>query len=182
MPLLPSLVLRVAHTAELSPDIRAIIRELLDLTFDSDFNDDDWDHALGGLHTLAFLEERLVGHAALVQRAFLLGEVPQRVGYLEAMGIHPDCQRQGIGRAIMERINHQVAWGYDFGALSTSAAGLGLYRSCAWEVWQGPLSVMTSLGLRATPEEEDGVLVYAPAGGVDLHLSLTCEFRRGDVW
>jgi aminoglycoside 2'-N-acetyltransferase I len=178
----PGLVIQVKHTAHLSAETRTVIHDLLNLTFSGDFSDDDWDHALGGLHTLTYLEGRLVGHAALVQRAFLWGDLPRRVGYLEAMAVHPDCQRRGIGRVIMERINQQVAWSYDLGALSASDEGLGLYLSCGWAVWEGPLRVMTASGLRDTPEDEGGVLVYVPSGMVDLTLPLTCEIRSGDVW
>lgn len=174
----PDLSLRVRHTAHLPEGTRAALRELLDAVYGDSFSDDDWDHALGGLHTLAWL----VGHAALVGRAFLLGDMPRRVGYLEAMGVHPAAQRRGIGRAILRRVNLQVARGYDLGALSSSDEGLGLYRAGGWAVWRGPLGVMTPGGIVPTPEEAGGVLVYAPAGDLSLTLPLTCDFRSGDVW
>ncbi|WP_240319516.1 GNAT family N-acetyltransferase [Deinococcus wulumuqiensis] len=177
-----ALTLRVRHTAHLPGAGRAALRELLDTVYGGDFSGEDWDHALGGLHTLAFLEGRLVGHAALVGRALLVGSEPRRAGYLEAMGVHPAVQRRGIGRAILRRVNRQVARGYDFGALSASDEGLGLYRAEGWEVWRGPLAVLTPGGLVPTPEEAGGVLVYAPAGELDLSQSLTCDFRSGDVW
>lgn len=183
MPSLPlSPALSVRHTAHLSARTRAALRDLLGTVYGDDFSADDWDHALGGLHTLAHLEGRLVGHAALVQRAFVVGDLPRRVGYLEAMGVHPAVQRRGIGGAILRRVNLQVRRGYGFGALSASDEGLGLYRAGGWEVWRGPLGVMTPGGRVATPEEEGGVLVYAPAGHPDLTLPLTCDFRSGDVW
>lgn len=179
---LPPLSLTVRHTAHLPEATRAALRDLLGTVYGDDFSGDDWDHALGGLHTLAFLEGRLVGHAALVGRAFLVGDTPRRVGYLEAMGVHPEVQRRGIGAAILRRVNRQVARGYDFGALSASDEGFGLYRAGGWEVWRGPLAVLTPGGVVPTPEEAGGVLVYAPAGGLDLDLPLTCDFRSGDVW
>ncbi|WP_104992197.1 GNAT family N-acetyltransferase [Deinococcus sp. NW-56] len=178
----PGLSLRGRHTAHLPGGTRAALRELLDLVYEGDFSSDDWDHALGGLHTLAWLDGRLVGHAALVGRAFLLGDTPRRVGYLEAMGVHPAAQRRGIGRAILRRVNLQVARGYDLGALSSSDEGLALYRAGGWAVWRGPLGVMTPGGIVPTPEEAGGVLVYAPAGNLNLTLPLTCDFRGGDVW
>lgn len=98
------------------------------------------------------------------------------------MGVHPALQRRGIGRAILRRVNLQVARAYDFGALSASDEGLGLYRAEGWAVWPGPLGVMTPGGTVPTPEEAGGILVYAPAGDLDLTLPLTCDLRSGDVW
>ncbi|MDL2344457.1 GNAT family N-acetyltransferase [Deinococcus sp. MIMF12] len=178
----PGLSLRVRHTAFLPGSTRAALRELLNAVYGDSFSDDDWDHALGGLHTLARLEGQLVGHAAVVQRAFLVGDAPRRVGYLEAMGVHPAVQRRGIGRAMLRRVNLQVTRAYDLGALSASDEGLGLYRAGGWAVWRGPLGVMTPGGVVPTPEEAGGVLVYAPAGELHPHLPLTCDFRSGDVW
>ncbi|MBB5235076.1 hypothetical protein [Deinococcus budaensis] len=90
MPTSPVLSLRVRHTAYLPGTARAALRALLG----DDFSEDDWDHALGGLHTLAWLEGQLVGHAALVQRTLLVGDTPRRVGYLEAVG---GCTRRCSG-------------------------------------------------------------------------------------
>ncbi|MPY65973.1 GNAT family N-acetyltransferase [Deinococcus sp. SDU3-2] len=179
-------VTEVRHTADLSAPTRRAVRELLAAAYGEDFSDDDWDHALGGLHTLAWLGGRLIGHAALVQRTLLVGDAPRRVGYLEAMAVHPAWQRRGVGRTLLRQVNAQVTRAYDFGALSTSDEGLGLYQAGGWRVWRGPLRVMTPAGVRETPEEGGGVLVYAPAGTLDAAQEegapLTCEFRRGDVW
>ena len=87
-----------------------------------------------------------------------------------------------MARTSLRRANGRGARGYDVGALSGSDEGLGLYRAEGWEVWRGPLAVLTPGGLVPTPEEAGGVLVYAPAGELDLSQSLTCDFRSGDVW
>ncbi len=179
---LDRLSISVQHTADLPDTTRTALRTFLENVYDGDFADEDWDHALGGLHTLAFLEGRLVGHAAVVQRTFVIGDQARRVGYLEAMGVHPDLQRSGVGRAMMDRVNAQVTKGYDFGALSASEQGFGLYRASGWVVWQGALRVMTLNGTHHTPEDAGSVLVYDDSGRLNLHEPLISDYRSGDVW
>ena len=43
-------MLEAASTADLSEPFLRDIRALLDSAFEGDFNDHDWDHALGGVH------------------------------------------------------------------------------------------------------------------------------------
>ncbi|HET9437338.1 MAG TPA: hypothetical protein VFO64_03980, partial [Gaiellaceae bacterium] len=57
-----------AHTSDLGRAELAEIRELLDAAFAGDFADEDWEHALGGVHLLLSEGDRLVGHASVVQR------------------------------------------------------------------------------------------------------------------
>jgi hypothetical protein len=45
-----SIPVQRAHTADLNAAERARIRTFLDEAFDGDFTDDDWEHALGGVH------------------------------------------------------------------------------------------------------------------------------------
>lgn len=179
---LDRLSIRVQHTADLPDSTRTALRTLLEEVYEDDFGDEDWDHALGGLHTIALLEDQLVGHATLVQRAFLIGNQPQRVGYLEAMGVHPNLQRRGIGQAIMAQVKAQVTNGYDFGALSASDQGFGLYKASGWVVWQGALRVMTINGVQDAVEDAGGVMVYDYAGKLSTAQILTCDYRSGDVW
>ncbi|MEJ7741913.1 MAG: hypothetical protein WKF73_04805, partial [Nocardioidaceae bacterium] len=51
-----------AHTAELDTATFAAARRLLYEVFD-DMTDHDWEHALGGVHALAWEQGELVGHA-----------------------------------------------------------------------------------------------------------------------
>ena len=46
--------IQVAHTAELDPAVLATARELLDLVFAGEMTDHDWEHALGGMHAIAW--------------------------------------------------------------------------------------------------------------------------------
>ena len=63
--------LRVAHTADLDPELLAAIRELMDVVFPGDFEEYDWEHALGGMHALVTHDGEPIAHASLVMRRIL---------------------------------------------------------------------------------------------------------------
>ena len=65
---------RTAHTADLDAATLEAARRLLDLAFaGGKFDDHDWEHALGGVHALAWEDGELVAHASVVQRRLLHG-------------------------------------------------------------------------------------------------------------
>jgi len=80
----------LAHTAQLAPAALAEARALLDTVFAGGFDAHDWDHALGGLHALAWEGEELVGHASIVQRRLLHGGRALRAGYVEGVAVRAD--------------------------------------------------------------------------------------------
>lgn len=175
-----NMIFDVRHTFQLSATERTTLKALLDLVYDGDFSPEDWDHALGGLHTLVWHEGQMIGQAAVVQRAVLVGSQPFRAGYVEAMGVHPAWQRQGIGRQLMQHLNEQLERGYDFGLLSPSDEGRPLYAKTGWMDWPGELRCFTPTGVTVTPGEE--VMVYQAGSTVQLWQPLTCDYRSGDVW
>ncbi|WP_135229519.1 GNAT family N-acetyltransferase [Deinococcus fonticola] len=176
-----TITFNVRHTHQLTQPQIGALRTLLDVVYEGEFSPEDWDHALGGLHTLAWQGAQVIGHAAVVQRAVLVGNQPYRAGYLEAMGVHPDWQRRGVGRQLMRRVNTQVEHGYDLGLLSPSDEGRPLYAGTGWLDWLGERRSFTPGGVTPTPDEE--VMVYGRADlGLDLTQPLTCDYRSGDVW
>lgn len=172
----------VAHTARLDPALLAEVRALLDVAFDGDLDDDDWEHALGGMHAVALAGERVVGHASVVQRRLLLDGRALRVGYVEGVGVHPAWQRQGIGSRLMHEIEDVIRRAYDLGALGTSDAAVRLYESRGWVKWRGPLAAITPSGVVDTPDEHGAVYVLPVAMVPDVDARLTCDWRDGDVW
>jgi aminoglycoside 2'-N-acetyltransferase I len=46
--------LQVAHTADLDTSVLAAGRALLDEVFGDEMTDQDWEHALGGIHALVW--------------------------------------------------------------------------------------------------------------------------------
>ena len=175
----------VAHTAQLPADVLGQCRALLDAAFAADggFGDEDWDHALGGLHVLLRQGPELVGHAALVTRRLLHGGRAWRTGYVEAVAVRADLRRQGLGGLLMAEVERAAGAAHELAALSTSELGADFYAARGWTAWRGPTSALTPAGVVRTPDEDGGVLVL-PSSTPDLDVTgeLTCDWRDGDLW
>jgi aminoglycoside 2'-N-acetyltransferase I len=154
----------------------------MDEAFGEDFEEDDWRHALGGIHALAWDDDQLVGHACVVQRRFLHGGAVLRTGYVEAVGVRADHRRRGLGAAMMAPLERVIRRAYDVGALGATDDGAALYRARGWQCWEGPLSALTPDGVTRTREEEGFVYVLPVGAPLDLSGELTCDWREGDVW
>jgi aminoglycoside 2'-N-acetyltransferase I len=170
------------HTAHVPARTLAAARALLDDAFDGGFDDGDWDHALGGLHALAWDDGELVGHGAVVLRRLLHGGRALRTGYVEAVAVVPARRRSGIASALMARLEDVVRSAYDLGALGATDDGAALYAARGWLCWRGPTSVLGPSGTVRTPDDDGAVLVLPGAVPLDLDGTLTCDWRDGDVW
>jgi aminoglycoside 2'-N-acetyltransferase I len=173
---------RVAHTAELEPAVLAEARSLLYAVFD-DMTEEDWEHCLGGIHTVAYEGPELVGHASVVMRRLVHRGRALRTGYVEGVGVRADRRRRGHASAMMAPLERIIREGYEVGALGATDEAAAFYTGRGWRLWGGPLGALTPSGPIATPEEEGGVYVL-PVEGVSLDLSgrLVCDWRDGDVW
>ncbi len=169
-------------TTALSRANLAALRDLLELSYLGDFSEDDWAHALGGVHALAFDGKTLVGHGALVTRTLLAGGRAWHTGYVEALAVRPSHRRRGIGGSLMESLEGLLRQDYELGALSPSDDAVRLYRARGWLPWRGP----TFASVGATPmrtESEDGnVFIFAVRELPPLDEALTCDARSGDPW
>jgi aminoglycoside 2'-N-acetyltransferase I len=176
--------LHTCHTAELGAAERRAVRRLLDGVYGPDFNDDDWDHTLGGLHTLVLEEGTLVGHVAVVQRQLLHQGRSIHTGYVEALAVRGDRRRRGYAAAAMHRAEQAIDAAYELGALSDGTGIEGFYQRRGWVAWTGPTFVISPDGVRWTSEEDGSVLVRStPASpALDLAAPLGCDWRDGDVW
>src|SRR3712207_13966 len=89
------------RTDQLTPKVEQSIHRLLDAAFagdeDDGFADEDWQHALGGLHFVLELEGVVRAHASVVERELRVGGVPLRTGYVEAVATTPAYQGMGLG-------------------------------------------------------------------------------------
>jgi aminoglycoside 2'-N-acetyltransferase I len=174
--------LTLAHTGQLDQRALASVRALLDDAFGGNFPDDDWEHALGGMHVLSFSGERLVAHGSVVQRRMVHGGRALRVGYVEAVGVHPDHRRRGHASAVMDALEDLIRRAYEAGALSASDEGAELYAVRGWQRWHGTTWALTPDGRVRTPDEEGGLFVLPVSGPLDLTGEITCDFRDGDLW
>jgi aminoglycoside 2'-N-acetyltransferase I len=173
---------RTAHTADLDHETLAAARALMDDAFGGEFEEDDWRHALGGIHALVWDGDELVGHACVVQRRLLHGDAVLRAGYVEAVAVRADHRRRGHGGAMMEPLERVIRRAYDIGALGATDDGAALYVARGWERWEGRLSALTPTGIQRTEEEEGFVYVLPVATPLALAGELTCDWREGDVW
>jgi len=172
----------VRPTADLDDAELSAIRALLNQAFDGHFADEDWAHALGGVHALVHDQGRLVGHGSVVRRQLRHGGRLLRAGYVEAVAVAPDRRRRGVATAVMGALEEVIRVDHDLGALSASADGARLYAARGWVAWEGPTSVLTSEGSRRTPEDDGSVFVLPGPVLLDLRGELTCDWRGGDVW
>ncbi|WP_151483419.1 GNAT family N-acetyltransferase [Streptomyces albicerus] len=172
--------LRTAHTADLTPAELRAARTLLDDAFEGDFDDEDWDHGLGGIHVLVHDETGLAAHGSVVQRRVLHHGRSLRTGYVEAVAVRPDLQRRGLGGQVMAALERVIDRAYALGALSPTHEGEGLYTSRGWQLWPGRLSTLGPAGPAPLPDEE--VLVrYGADGPLDPAHDLVFDWRDGDV-
>ena len=178
--------LTLRHTAHLDPADVEAAQSLLEAAFahlppDEAFGPEDWEHALGGTHVLLHDESVLVAHGSVVMRRLLHDGRALRCGYVEAVAVAPDRQRQGLGGRVMTAVE-ELAPAYDLLALGATDEGMGLYLSHGWVPWRGRLSALTPDGLVPTADEEGYVLVLPGPAPLDLDGELTCDWRPGDVW
>jgi aminoglycoside 2'-N-acetyltransferase I len=175
--------LREVATAELEPDELAAIRRLMDEAFEGDFDDEDFDHALGGRHWLLEVDGRIVAHAAVVERVIDVGGARLRTGYVEAVGTAPGLQRQGLGTRVMEAATRHISEGFELGCLGTGE--WRFYERLGWERWQGPSYVrLENRMLERSPDDDDGIMVLRTPSTppIDLRAPITCRWRPGDAW
>jgi aminoglycoside 2'-N-acetyltransferase I len=144
--------------------------------------EDDWQHALGGIHVLAEVEGAIVAHASVVERELRVGPRPLRTGYVEAVATEPDARSRGLGTAVMEEIGVILREQYELGALGTGAHHF--YERLGWRAWPGPTAVRTAAGEQRTSDADGFVMVLrTPATPpLDEAATLTCDWRPGDVW
>ncbi len=158
------------------------IRNLVDRAFDGGFTDEDWEHSVGGWHVVAVEQGTIVAHASLVRRLIDVGEKRFDTGYVEAVGVTPSGQGQGLGTAVMGSITELIASHHELGALSTGEHHF--YERLGWERWQGPTYVRARGQRIRTAEEDDGIMVLrvGPSLDLDLNSPISCERRIGDDW
>ena len=170
------------RTAQLGPADLEAVRRLLDVAFEGDLSDADWSHALGGVHALVHAGGDPVAHGAVVQRRFLHGGRTLRVGYVEAVAVHPAFRGRGHASAVMAALEDVVRASSDAGALGATEAGAPLYRHRGWQAWRGTTWALTPTGRMRTPEDDDAVFVLPVGPPLDLDGELTCDWRDGDLW
>jgi len=172
---------QLGHTSELGPATLASSRDLLYDVFD-DMTEADWEHALGGMHAVAWLDGDVVGHASVVQRRLLHGGRALRTGYVEGVAVRADLRGHGVGGALMDELERVIRSAYDVGGLGATDEAADFYAHRGWVRWAGPTFALTPDGVVRTRDEDDAVYVLPVAALLDVTGPLTCDWREGDAW
>lgn len=177
-------VRRVA-SGDLTPAEVSALRALLWAAFppgEEGFTEEDWTHALGGMHFLLEDDGAIEAHASVVERELRVAGRSVRTGYVEAVATSPTSQGRGLGSVVMREVTAYVRDEYELGALGTGLHGF--YERLGWETWRGPTSVRTDGGEQRTPDEDGYILVLRTPTSpeLDFDASISCEWRIGDVW
>jgi aminoglycoside 2'-N-acetyltransferase I len=178
-------VVRRLASRELSSEVVAALRGLFRDAWangSDEFTEQDWEHALGGVHFILEEGEDVMAHASIVQRELHTSGHHLSTGYVEAVATRPIDQRQGHGSALMREVDAYIDQAFQLGALDTGSSGF--YERLGWVVWKGPTFVRTDAGLVRTSEEDGQVLVRLTPTTPDLDLSapISCDWRPGAVW
>jgi aminoglycoside 2'-N-acetyltransferase I len=179
--------LRRLATPELTFGEVEVIRAMMEVAFglegdEERFSEDDWQHALGGVHFVLELDGEIVAHAAVVERRLFVAGQPLRTGYVEAVATSPDRQGLGLGSIVMTDVTEYVREGFELGGLGTGRQSF--YGRLGWRVWGGPTSVRTPEGEQPTPGDDGYVMVLATPTSppLDPAAPISCEERPGDDW
>jgi len=174
---------------ELSPEQLRALRRLFDAAWppddvDGPFTDEDFQHALGGVHLVVLDGDVPVSHASVVERELHADGRPLRTGYVEAVATAPAHHGHGHGTRLMETVAAILHERYELGALGTGSHHF--YERLGWRVWRGPTAVrLPDGGERPTPDEDRFILVLrtpATPANLDDQAPLSCGWRPGDVW
>jgi aminoglycoside 2'-N-acetyltransferase I len=179
---------RIRHlrSDELTPNELIALRRLLDDAFGSEdpdrFSEDDWQHALGGVHFLLEVDGAFAAHASVVERELHVAGRPVRTGYVEAVATGRAHQRRGYGTAGMREVGRYIRDTFELGALGTGEHAF--YERLGWQRWRGPSYVRAADGLQRTDAEDAYIMVLRTPASPALTLtdSISCDWRPGDVW
>ncbi len=171
-----------APTNALLPSLVEDVRALLDAAFDGAFTDDDWNHAIGGVHVWVTDSRGVISHGSLVERTLVCSGTTLVAGYVEAVATAVGHRRQGHGAKVMDRIGDLICERYPLGALSTGA--YGFYETLGWERWLGPTFVNSPDGRLPTPGDDGDIMILRTprSSRLDLGGEIVCDWRAGDVW
>src|SRR5687768_9853670 len=113
--------LRRLATDEMTTGEIAATRDLLAAAFgpgDEDrFTEDDWQHAIGGVHFVLDLDGEVCAHASVVERVLHVDGRPLRTGYVEAVATAPAVQGTGLGTRVMRDVGSFIDDHFELGAL-----------------------------------------------------------------
>jgi aminoglycoside 2'-N-acetyltransferase I len=182
--MLDPITIKVIEDREIDADLLAESKTLCFSAFGDSFNESDWKHTFGGIRVLLFQGAQLLGHAAIVPRCIHIENEEIDAGYVEAVAVRLEQQRQGLGSKVMREVADALFDEFDLGVLSTGKHSF--YARFGWELWAGPTFVLKATGQVRTLDENFGgglmVLRDSRFASLSLTESITCHERDGDNW
>ena len=172
-------------TDSLTAEATSAIRALLWTAFgdgEDAMTEDDWQHALGGVHFVAQAEGEIVAYSSVAERELEVDGLSIRSGYVEAVATAVAFQGKGIGSLLMQEVNAYIRERFQLGALGTGRHSF--YERLGWLMWKGQTWVRTGDGPRRSPEEDGYILVLPTPTSPELDLAapIACGWRAGDAW
>ena len=176
---------RRVPTDSLTTEATSAIRELLWAAFgdgEDAMTEDDWQHALGGVHFVAEAEGEIVAYSSVAERELEVDGLSIRSGYVEAVATAVAFQGKGVGSLLMQEVNAYIRERFQLGALGTGRHSF--YERLGWLTWKGQTWVRTGDGPRRSPEEDGYILVLPTPTSPELDLAapIACGWRPGDAW
>lgn len=168
---------------ELEPGLALKVREMLDVAYEGDFADEDWEHACGGMHFWVEEDGEIIAHAAVVIREIEFGEVRLKTGYLEAVATRAEDRGKGYGTMVTRAAGDWILAHCEAGALSTGEHAF--YARLGWELWRGETWMRLASGeLERTEDDDGGIMVLRTERTPqwDIEARIVAEERSGDVW
>ena len=131
-------------------------------------------------HVIGWWGSAIVSHAMWVTRWLQPGNQPLlRTAYVEMVATEPEFQGRGFATAVMRRLASAI---HDFELGGLSPAEPLLYTKLGWVFWRGPLFIRTQDGSIPTPDGSLMILRLPKTPPLDLSLSLSAEWREGELW
>jgi len=158
------------------------LHDWLAVAYAGDFAEEDFAHAIGGLHALIRDTRGIVSHAAIVPRIMVCDGHPLRVGYVEAVATRSDQRRRGYANQVLGKIGEIIARNYDIGVLSTGLHEV--YSPLGWQRWRGASYVQTTCERVRTADDDGGIMVLRTSRTpvLDLGGTIVADWRSGDIW
>ncbi len=157
-----------------------ILQSLLLEAFGGDFSSHDWQHTFGGTRFVARLNDTIIAHAAVIARPMLIDGTEKVVGYVEGLGVAPNFQGQGFGKALMREVTNFCLEHFQVAMLSTDEHSF--YRQLGWQEFLGQSYVLQEGDEVRSADEDQGLMFLSRQPDSYVYARITCQARAGDAW